>query len=134
MDKKLAELLAERRQERCPDRVIEAITRSRQVERRSQLPWPARFSFGLGLILVVTLTVLGVRHWAPPSPATDQAPVVVQSEVNARVVSEAYYSLAYIGQALLKAGKSGGQIIVDEAFPPLKDGIRSTKETVINKL
>ena len=132
MDKKLAELLAERRQERCPERVFDAIAESLQSERRRQQTWSARVRFGLGGVLVASIVVLGVRHWAPPAP--DSAPVVVQSEVNTRVVNEAYYSLAYIGQALLRAGKSGGQIIMDEAFPPLKDGIRSTKETVLNKL
>lgn len=132
MDKKLAELLAERRQERCPDRVLDAIAASLPSERLRQQTWQPRFRFALGGLLVVSLLVLGVRHWAPPPP--DSAPVVVQSEVNAQVVNEAYYSLAYIGQALLKAGKSGGQIIVDETFPPLKDGIRNTKETLLNKL
>jgi hypothetical protein len=80
----------------------------------------AALAIGLGVALVMNPTD-GVRQTEPAGqPFRTAADVPLDPRRTAR---ETYASLAWFGQTLLEAGKTGGNIIIEKTGSPLHRGL-----------
>ncbi len=127
MDERLKRYIAEKRNERCPHRVLEQVNETiqsdaRRSSQRSFVQWIAS-SIALGAL---ALSVHSLWNNPLPNPAaTDMA-----SDKNKQIIQETYASIAYIGHTLLQVGQRSGKIIAEETLPPLQSGFTHTKEAI----
>ena len=129
MDRRIKDYLAERRQEKCPDRVYEQVKATRPQSKSTAastqfIPWLATS------VALITLFISVIPSWRP-TPAITQ-PRTQQAEDSEKTLREAYASISLIGHTLLAAGQRSGQIVIEETLPSLKDGYENTKQTLRN--
>ena len=133
MDKRLSKYIAEQRNERCPDRVLEQVHERIQSTMhpgqhrpqgapRSLVPWIAS-TVALGAL---ALSV----HSLWNTPLQNGAKTDTASSNNKQVLQETYASIAYLGHTLLQVGQRSGEIIAEETLPPLQSGFTHTKEAI----
>lgn len=133
MDENLQRLTEELRAERCPRRVLENV-----ASRIARRPRPIhQFLFrGLGFAgcVAALLTILAVWHRPNRVPEGPSQAVIRSQADQVRVAEEAGMALSYIGNVLMEAGEHTENILLDEAFPPLRNGFEAATKSIKNRL
>ena len=123
MDDQLQRLVRELRRESCPpeviDRVAQRIAREKGGARRLRWAW--------GVALLALL--VGFGGWQRQAVRQEKA-----RGDRMRVAEQTAGALGYVGQVLLEVAAQSQDSILKEAVPPLRDGLQTTKNKVINRI
>jgi hypothetical protein len=139
MDEQLQRLVRHLREESCPPEVMERVARRIAQEKASARRfWPR---WGWAVACVVLLVTLGAWQW---QSALDAQRRVAELEARehadraradrVRVAEQTAGALAYIGQALREAAAHSQDSILKKAVPPLRDGLQTTKNKVMDRI
>lgn len=133
MDEHLQRLIQELRAEKCPPPVLQSVAR-----RRARRPVSLRRLRTASAVAVVCLAALlaAVMVWRRPNHDADtpsQAFAANRAQ-QVRVAEQAVATLGYIGNVLLEARKHTENILLNEAIPPLRSGVKAPGKTRQNKI
>jgi len=128
MDENLKRLIEELRNETCPQRVLDEVSRRRQAENV-----PARRQWEIAVIGALAAVVLALALWRRPAghENSDVAPVAMDS---AQAAQQAEVALECLGVALRDAGNRSEEVILKTAVPPLRNGLQTAKNKIINHI
>ena len=117
-------LIAERRREKAPSRTLDAV-RARIHRDRPSHSWlrPVGIVFATVLMLALVLQ-------APWSPRNQMELTATE---RAEVLDQTMTSLAVIADALEKAGASSTETFFQSSAPPIRDGLESVKQKLIER-
>jgi hypothetical protein len=125
MDDQLQRLVRELRRESCPpeviDRVAQRITREKGGARRLRSAW----AWGVALLALL----VGFGTWQRQAVRKEKA-----RGDRMRIAEQTAGALGYVGQVLLEVAAQSQDSILKEAVPPLRDGLQTTKNKVINRI
>jgi hypothetical protein len=132
MDENLQRLIGELRNEVCPQRVRDEVTR--RISSQELHVGSFRYALPAGATLLI-LCGLVVWRW-PESRHTQPRPRWAQSETveRARVIAQAQGALGYVGNALLRAGARSEMALNIEAVPQLRNRFESATQKIIQLL
>lgn len=126
MDENLQRLTRALREETCPASVHEGVARRIAAEKAGGGRLRPLFAFAIAIIVV--LGCLAVWRWPGTVSQRGQPQITAQPPLTSeQVVAEAEQALASIGGVLLQAGVYSQQTISEEAVPPLRNSLDSTK-------
>jgi hypothetical protein len=129
MDENLQLLVRELRQEYCPRRVRDA------VSRRISTQEPARRRFGYGLSLAATafagLCCLAVWEWSRLERVHPQAQSAQQASLDrSLVIEQAENALGFFGGVLLQVEAHSERAIFKKAISPLRNSLETRKDKI----
>lgn len=142
MDDQLQTLVRELRNQSCPPAVMENVIRriARDHQRTRALAGAWRWAIAFAALLVV----LGSWQWerlrfrAQRNSAGAQrraAELTAKAHTDrTRVARQTAGALGYIGQVLLQTAAHTQDTISKKAVPPLRDGLQTTKNKVIDRI
>jgi hypothetical protein len=132
MDQDLQRLARELRNEKCPQRVIDEVTRRISLQPRQR---------GLGSFKIASVTALlallcGLAIWRrPPVGEAPHLQQVARANVaRAQVAAEAQDALGYIGVVLRDAGAQTRKIVLNQAVPPLRNSLATARNKLLNHI
>jgi hypothetical protein len=135
MDHQLQTLVRELRNQSCPpevmERVIRRIARDHQKSRDSARIWKWALAF------TVLLVVLGTWQWGQSGLRAQRRAAELAAKVHAdraRVAQQTAGALGYIGQVLLQTAAHTQNSISKKAVPPLRDGLQTTRNKIIDRI
>jgi hypothetical protein len=132
MDQDLQRLTHELRNERCPRRVLDEVTRQIQLQRG-----PRRLgSLQIATVIVVAALLCAVVIWRRP-PAGESPQVGQQAQANtdrAQVAAQAQNALGYLGAVLRDAEARTTTIVLNQAVPPVRNSLLTTKNKLLNPI
>ena len=115
-------LIAERRREKAPIQVLDTV-RERIRSERPKPVWPRP----LGIAAATCLAV--VVHALTLSPKKGEPQLTAYER--AEVLDQTVTSLAVIADALQRAGASSVETFLQASAPPIRDGLKSVKQRLI---
>ncbi|HVV71175.1 MAG TPA: hypothetical protein VHI52_06705 [Verrucomicrobiae bacterium] len=132
MDQDLQRLTSQLRQERCPPRVMDAVTQ----RIRAQRPNRGHRLGAMALATTALVLISTVAVWFRPSPKT---PPLVQPPVQAnlertKLAAETEGALGYIGSVLLNASTRTERIVLNQAVPPFRNSLATAREKLLNHI
>ncbi len=127
MDERVKNYLAEKRKEKCPDRVLENLRATLPQTTTTSLP-TQYISWLATSVAVIALFLSVAQFWRSTPPVAELQSE--QTENNEKTMREAYASIALVGHTLITAGQRSSQIVVEETLPSLKDGFENTKRAI----
>lgn len=112
-------ILAERRREKAPKRLLDTL----RARLRTERPKPISLR-PIGIGIATSLAVAALLLSPNQEPAT---PPMSQAE-RAAVIDQTVASLVVIAEALEKAGMSGTETFLQASASPIRDGLESIKQ------
>jgi hypothetical protein len=107
--------------------VAQRISRERSIPDRL----PAAFKWAIAIVLVGGVLVL----WPRASRRETQLRAAAMTQADrALVIQRTQGALTYIGHALIEAAAHTEDAILNEAMPPLRDGLRTAKDKITNSI
>jgi hypothetical protein len=133
MDDQLQRLISELRKQSCPPVVMDRVAQRIAEEKAGTRCFAQAWSFGMAIVLL--LVAFGVWQWKATRQTPRQAAAVVANShtERARAAEQAAGALAYIGQVLLETTAHSENSILKKALPPLRDGLKTTRNKVIDR-
>lgn len=139
MDDHLERLVRSLRREKCPDSVGEAVARRIAREGQTRRPrwalirWATTGGLALGLVVACSFLIRRDRFVPEVAVASAVAKVEVQSD-RAVVIQQTHEALAIVGQALIHAASHAGDVLREDAAPPLLKSFLSAKTKITETL
>jgi hypothetical protein len=124
MDPQLQRLIGELREETCPSAVLERVHDRISREGKAGRTW--RYQLGWSMAMVAAVFAIGFWQWHARQEA--------QRSARTLVIQQTYGALALIGQTLLEAAAHTENALLEEAVPPLRNGLETAKNKVTNPI
>jgi hypothetical protein len=133
MDEKLQRLARKLREETCPQRVLDEVARRLSTQARP----PNRLRYRIAGVVAVLVLLCGITVWRWPAggdaPERSKRAGRVSAD-STRVAEEAEGALGCIGAILRDAGARSERVILKGAVPPLRNGLETAKNKILDHI